>query len=569
MPSHDPHTEAPHPRATCVVLALCRIRYETWRRPFYGVTFATSPELEIEFYNRTVDPDEWRPNFSVPEVYESFAPAFGGFYSDGFDRDRELARDAEAAGIQTHAYIDVLPQLLNLTRIETGNITVGSVPAITRNDLLQAAGWLRRSFYTSLSLWPDQRDQDDDPGIVYYDTSSMRVSFLLYNKNVNKYVFCDMRVDQDPAGHLWSTSHIDSFDMFVVWSDWRQFTRPASVVLFFLAICLYLLVIVKTRYEWLDMLRTKRRTASYLGYWLSLYTWIEIVNLTCCYAYPALTIYSNFIPERRRFNPNDHFQYVDMSHVVLIERLILAVRGISMISAALACFKFLPLMPKTTSWYLTGTTFVRGGKDLKLLFSVIALFLTGWAVFANHAFGQDLIEFSTWVLTGDFRIARTILRRAVVESIVFDFVFFAVFYFNFILLLSPLILAILRDAYTVEKAGALPWKASTARLPCAEKVSECGALSLELMPTKQRGLMAAKDVLSGKLIEAAAAREYGLQREMVHYYKGVLMRQGFSQSPSETARLKAWEDYVNAYKMADKLCEKMGRKRAAKLATEK
>lgn len=61
-------------------------------------------------------------------MYESFAPAYGGFYSDGFNGDRELARDAEAAGMQTHAYVDVLPQLLNLTRIETGNITVRRSP---------------------------------------------------------------------------------------------------------------------------------------------------------------------------------------------------------------------------------------------------------------------------------------------------------------------------------------------------------------------------------------------------------------------------------------------------------
>lgn len=101
------------------------------------------------------------------------------------------------------------------------------------------------------------------------------------------------------------------------------------------------------------------------------------------------------------------------------------------------------------------------------------------------------------------------------------------------------------------------------------------AMPLERMSTKQRGLLAAKKVLCGTLIEAQAAREFGVQREIVHYYKEQLVRQGFSPVPPEVSpsddyasaeavrtastgstHSDAWEDYVNAYIMAGKLCEK-------------
>ncbi|KAL3928335.1 MAG: hypothetical protein SGPRY_002429 [Prymnesium sp.] len=42
---------------------------------------------------------------------------------------------------------------------------------------------------------------------------------------------------------------------------------------------------------------------------------------------------------------------------------------------------------------------------------------------------------------------------------------------------------------------------------CADEASESNSIRSRYMPTKQRGLVAANDVLSGKFIEAASARE--------------------------------------------------------------
>ena len=40
----------------------------------------------------------------------------------------------------------------------------------------------------------------------------------------------------------------------------------------------------------------------------------------------------------------------------------MGVRAITIITACFEYFKFLVLMPRTSAWYLTGTTLSRGGK---------------------------------------------------------------------------------------------------------------------------------------------------------------------------------------------------------------
>ncbi|KAL3903345.1 MAG: hypothetical protein SGPRY_011715 [Prymnesium sp.] len=112
----------------------------------------------------------------------------------------------------------------------------------------------------------------------------------------------------------------------------------------------------------------------------------------------------------------------------------------------------------------------------------------------------------------------------------------------------------------------------------------------ERLSTRERGLRAAKDVLSGKLTEAEASRTWGVIRESVCYYRKKLNPAGFEATRDETSpntaaadarpasssatmsvskKSEAWEDYSKAFKLAGELTKKVGKKQAAAVASAK
>lgn len=64
------------------------------------------------------------------------------------------------------------------------------------------------------------------------------------------------------------------------------------------------------------------------------------------------------------------------------------------------------------------------------------------------------------LLSGDAQIAREFLRDVTDRHVQFYFFFFFLFYFNFLLVIIPLILAILRDAYSIRNDQLRELKAS-------------------------------------------------------------------------------------------------------------
>ncbi|KAL1512252.1 hypothetical protein AB1Y20_005514 [Prymnesium parvum] len=418
------------------------LRFEVWRRPYAG-TFLSN----------------WGSNNSETPSAAANQSIRGdfGLYSNGFDQERELARIVEREDeLISYVSRDVLPEILNISRDNVSEPT--SVPQITQDALKQAAFWMRYELIKGTFISPDQRTSDStEPAYVWFSVDHVRVSFMLYNHNLNVYLWCDMHMELNDAGLVTSSHRFDAFRMYVPWSDADFFRSPASAVLFFNLVGFFVLVLMRMHSESIAVRKIKHQTGSYWPYLLSIYSCLEIVNLVCCWLYLLLNIIVFFISERKNFDVHS-LTYRDLSRVADLSAATMGVRGISVITAAFTYFKFLVLMPKASTWYLTGTTLSRSGKDLKCNFFVITMYLGAWGIWANQTFGVQSGDFASWwvsfislikLLSGDPRVARSFLRDTTNEYISFYFFYFFLFYFNFILVLIPLILAILRDAYAV------------------------------------------------------------------------------------------------------------------------
>ena len=80
----------------------------------------------------------------------------------------------------------------------------------------------------------------------------------------------------------------------------------------------------------------------------------------------GLSIYYWFIPERKEYDHSDtHVRYTDFHHVATVAQMIYLCRGIAIICTAAVCFKYLELMPRSSTWYLTGTAISRAARELQ------------------------------------------------------------------------------------------------------------------------------------------------------------------------------------------------------------
>ena len=242
----------------------------------------------------------------------------------------------------------------------------------------------------------DASSRGADPGRVWYFLDSLHISFLLHNNNLNQYLWCEFRGGITAAGVVRMGYTLNAFQMDEMWSEFDSFGAAWIRLSFVIGVLIILLTCLRMNSELRAARKVRRRTGSYWPYWSSVFTVIEVINLICCWSFVALRIYTITIPERKNFDTNNAYAYRDMAHVAQISAFTMGVRGVSIITAAFSYFKYLALMPKTSTWYLTGTTLQRGGKDLKLTITMMAVFLAAWAVWAQNMFGTQSSNFQTW-----------------------------------------------------------------------------------------------------------------------------------------------------------------------------
>ena len=216
-----------------------------------------------------------------------------------------------------------------------------------------------------------------------------------------------------------------------------------------------MLVIIRTRTEIKAARKVKRNWGSLFPYFRNTFTILEILNLMCNYAGLAMRIYYFFIPLRKNWNQYDtRYSYVDFNDVATAQNVIGVLRGVSVMTAAVLCLKYLELMPKTTTWYATGTTLGRAGRPLQATMVFIFGTLVGWAIVGEQWFGDQVYSFSTlWrsflscvsLMSG----GGLVLAEMVEADAGLALPYFVGFYFTFYCALLPLILGILYDAWGV------------------------------------------------------------------------------------------------------------------------
>ena len=105
---------------------------------------------------------------------------------------------------------------------------------------------------------------------------------------------------------------------------------------------------------------------------------------------------------------------------------------------------------------------------------------------------------------------------------------------------------------------------------------------------KDRALKAAKEHLESHTKMGVCASKWEVNRGLVHYYKGILLDEGFTPSSSllspssasldgdrfstcssSKSKASAWEEYCNAYVCAGQLVDIVGKRAAAKTASER
>lgn len=208
--------------------------------------------------------------------------------------------------------------------------------------------------------------------------------------------------------------------------------------------------------------KIKKKNGSYVHYFNGVFTQLELTNLACNLVFLLLRLTSFYLPERRNFNVAEASrEYPDVTRIAYVESLELCVRACSILTASWLFFKYLTLMPKTTSWYLTGTTLYRGGREFKSAGIMLTIFGSAWAIVFEHYYGDHLEEFSSFLsscmaifqmLLGSTSIVQKCLRSRLhtdrgLSNI--GVVLYIGLYSTFALCILPLFLAIMRDAYAV------------------------------------------------------------------------------------------------------------------------
>jgi hypothetical protein len=258
------------------------------------------------------------------------------------------------------------------------------------------------------------------------------------------------------------THHNFSLTVSVSPCNPRTAYAPFTRLSFLLSCFIYMMVGFRIRAEIKAAIRIKRNLGSFVPFLNSIFTQLELTNLLCNLIYFFLRVYAFSLPERRHFDPVEaSLVYTDVSRIGFVTSCQIIVRATSIFTACCLYFKYLILMPKTSSWYLTGTTLSRSGTDFKAAQLLLLMVGSAWAIIFEQYFGPYVADYNSFfksfcalvqMADGSGDLVTKTLRHRIFpvngHDVLRIFMYIA-FYFSVICCILPLFLAILRDAYTV------------------------------------------------------------------------------------------------------------------------
>jgi len=311
-----------------------------------------------------------------------------------------------------------------------------------------------------------------DAGIPMIDSNTsifkhLMITMLFANNNYERFMHANFHVAVEASGLLTPKYSFQPFRIDPpVGSTFSVSTLMR--VTFWLSILNYILVLARTWGEFKAARKVTQKYGSVIHYFTSVYTLLELFNLGCNYSGLGLRIYNLLLPGRQKLL--DHINRAvpvgvgvfdtDVQMLIRVQGSVLVLRALSVVSAVLLVFKYLELVPKSRfgpSYYLTGTTLGRAGSTLQALFFIFLLVLVAFALMGMWLFGADHHEFSdpVWAfltlfkcVAGSGSIYKSLMRTHPTVGAIY----FTVFTLVHLILVTPLFLAIITDAYQVRSA---------------------------------------------------------------------------------------------------------------------
>ena len=296
---------------------------------------------------------------------------------------------------------------------------------------------------------------------------SLRVSLLFYNHNYGLYVSGSFVFDLKMSGRVSPYYAFKPFGLEPPTGSPQH--EPSFLPTFPLRVRLWLvavntvLVLSRTYNELITAAGIVRKTGSILPYITGVFTQLEVFNLCMNYVGLAFRFVSMFMPNRVNLEAMIQ-QGVESGYdietfgdsIALVEGCILTARALSIISAMLLLFKYLELAPRRLfpSVNLTGTTIGRAGRDVQVVFYCFMALLAAFSVTGEQLFGSQMQEFSS-VPSAFLQLVICVSGSgAIYSKLTSHFptlgpIYFIVFTMTHLLLITPLFLATLNDAYAV------------------------------------------------------------------------------------------------------------------------
>ena len=251
------------------------------------------------------------------------------------------------------------------------------------------------------------------------------------------------------------------------WGSWMFETDQSQSNIYlrvraYMALVNFVLVLMRSLNEIKACRKVYSDTGSIRPYFSGVFTLLELFNLTCNYVGFGFRIYEQFLGQRINLEklilegrPQDIIE-TDVNMIAVIAGIIVTARALSIISAMLLLFKYLELAPKRflSSFYLTGTTLGRAGRDLQVVLLLFLVVLCAFSVIGSQMFGSEL-EFFSSVPYAFFTLCRCVAGSGFIYRPLRDAfptlgpIFFVVFTLTHLLVITPLFLATLNDAYAV------------------------------------------------------------------------------------------------------------------------
>lgn len=308
---------------------------------------------------------------------------------------------------------------------------------------------------------------------------SIQLSLLLHNRNFGKFFSASFRFEMLPSGLVRPFHAFRPFSLEPKLGSWPLRLGVTDVVLrlsFWLGVWNYVLVFSRTFNEIKACRFVTRKYGTAWAYFGGVFTILELFNLSCNYIGLGFRLYQMWCPERVQL---EGLVRDDAAHtcletdaaqpalcalgveravqtIVMTEEVIVTVRALSIVSAALLLFKYLELAPRRVmpAWHLTGTVITLAGRSLQATFFGLIAFLLTSSIIFEQLFGASIQAFSS-VPSAFFALTKMVAGSAQIYRDLHEHfpivgpLFFVLFTLIHLLVITPLFLATITDAYSV------------------------------------------------------------------------------------------------------------------------